>query len=108
LDRFLLKLAIGYPDRASEHRILTDSAQPPPHWMNWLRSPMRLRSSRFRIRRPTIRLDTSLVDYILDLVETSRHHEQLHLGVSPRGALALSQASQAAALLGGPRLCHAG
>ena len=52
-------------------------------------------------RVPKIAPDPAIVDYILDLVEASRHEEQLHLGVSPRGALALTQATQASALLNG-------
>jgi len=48
-----------------------------------------------------IRMDTSIVDYVLDLADATRRHEQLHLGVSPRGALALTQACQAAALVSG-------
>ena len=50
---------------------------------------------------PKVRLDPSIVDYILDLVEATRHDDQLHLGVSPRGALALTQAAQASAVLNG-------
>jgi MoxR-like ATPase len=46
-------------------------------------------------------MDSSIVEYILDLAEASRHDEQLHLGVSPRGALALTQAAQASAVLQG-------
>ena len=46
-------------------------------------------------------VDGKIVEYILDLVEATRHDEQLHLGVSPRGALALTQAVQASALLEG-------
>jgi MoxR-like ATPase len=45
------------------------------------------------------KMDASIVDYILDLAEATRHHDQLHLGVSPRGALALTQACQAAAVV---------
>jgi MoxR-like ATPase len=48
---------------------------------------------------PDIRMDPAVIDYILDLVDATRHNEDLHLGVSPRGALALTQASQAAAVL---------
>jgi len=48
-----------------------------------------------------VKVDSAIVDYILDLVEATRHDEQLHLGVSPRGALALTQAAQAAAVLAG-------
>jgi MoxR-like ATPase len=50
---------------------------------------------------PSIRIDGALIEYILNIVEASRNDEELHLGVSPRGALALTQACQAAALLKG-------
>jgi MoxR-like ATPase len=50
---------------------------------------------------PKVKLDGAIVDYILDLVDSTRHDEQLHLGVSPRGTLALTQAVQASALLEG-------
>jgi MoxR-like ATPase len=52
-------------------------------------------------RAPAVKLDASIVDYILDLITATREHDDLHLGVSPRGALALTQASQASALLNG-------
>jgi MoxR-like ATPase len=48
-----------------------------------------------------VRLDPSIVTYILDLLEATRKDERLHLGVSPRGGLALTQASQAAAMVRG-------
>ncbi len=100
LDRFLLKIAIGYPDRAAEHRILT--TQPSRNALDALQPVANAADIvELQDRAPQVRIDASLVDYLLDLVESSRHHEQLHLGVSPRGALALSQASQAAALLAG-------
>jgi MoxR-like ATPase len=100
LDRFLLKIAIGYPDRASEHRILT--TQPSRGALDSLKPVTdAAQIVELQDRVPNIRMDPSLVDYLLDLVESSRHHEQLHLGISPRGALALSQASQASALLTG-------
>src|SRR2546430_16576698 len=50
---------------------------------------------------PQVKLDTALIEYILNIVEATRNDEELHLGVSPRGALALTQACQAAALLKG-------
>src|SRR5207237_5406822 len=48
---------------------------------------------------PHTRTDGTIVEYILDLVDATRHEEQLHLGVSPRGALALTQAVQASAIV---------
>jgi MoxR-like ATPase len=95
-----LKIAIGYPDRAAERQIVT--TQPSRAALDALQPVANAADIvELQNRVPLIRIDTSLVDYLLDLVESSRHHEQLHLGISPRGALALAQASQAAALLAG-------
>ena len=100
LDRFLLRVTVGYPDRASEHRILT--VQPSRSRFDDLKPVMSAADViELQDRVPAVRLDTAIVDYILNIVEATRHDEELHLGVSPRGALALTQASQAAALLYG-------
>ena len=76
LDRFIVKIGLGYPDRAAEVVEMQD-------------------------RVPDVRMEPAVIDYILDLVDATRHHEDLHLGVSPRGTLALTGASQAAAVLAG-------
>ena len=52
-------------------------------------------------RVPQIRIDDRLVQYALDLVEVTREHEHLELGVSPRGTLSFIRAAQAAAMLAG-------
>jgi MoxR-like ATPase len=98
LDRFLLRVAVGYPDRGAEHKILT--TQPGRTVLNELK-PVMTRQEMVDLQDmvQTVRLDASIVDYILDLVDASRHEDQLHLGVSPRGALALSTACQAFAIL---------
>jgi MoxR-like ATPase len=100
LDRFLLRVNVGYPERAAEQRILT--TQPSRNALDNLKPVINAADViALQDHAPTIRLDTSIVDYILDLVDATRHSDELHLGVSPRGALALTQASQAAALLDG-------
>jgi MoxR-like ATPase len=100
LDRFLLRITVGYPDRSSEHRILT--LQPGRTKLDELRPVMTGRDVvELQNRVPQVRLDSAIVDYVLDLVEATRNNEQLHLGVSPRGSLALIAACQAAALLRG-------
>jgi len=100
LDRFLLRISLGYPDRASEHRILT--TQPNRVALETLKPVMTgAEVVAVQDRVTKIRMDQALVDYVLDLVEATRTDDQLHLGVSPRGALALTQASQAAALVHG-------
>ncbi len=100
LDRFILRIAVGYPERSSEHRILT--TQPGRNALDQLR-PVMTGAEIVQLQDlvPAIKLDPSIVDYVLDLVEATRHDEQLHLGVSPRGALALTQAVQASAVLNG-------
>jgi len=100
LDRFLVKVAVGYPPRASEYKILT--TQPGRSSLDNLRPVMSGDEVvEFQDLVPTVRIDPAVVDYILDLVEATRKHEQIHLGISTRGALALTSASQASAVLGG-------
>jgi MoxR-like ATPase len=100
LDRFLLKVAVGYPERSSEQRILT--TQPGRNALEQLQPVMTGQEViELQDRAPKIDMDPSIVDYILDLVEATRNHEDLHLGVSPRGSLALTQAAQASAVLEG-------
>jgi MoxR-like ATPase len=97
LDRFLLRLRIGYPDPASEREILrarenhsAESARPVLSADEVLHLQERVRS---------VSVDESLVDYMLAIVEKTRGHESLALGVSPRGAQALYRATQALALV---------
>jgi MoxR-like ATPase len=100
LDRFLLKIGLGYPERSNEHRILT--TQPGRNALEHL-TPVTGGAEIVRLQDlvPRTKMDPAIVEYILDLVETTRHDDQLHLGVSPRGALALTQAAQAAAVVCG-------
>ena len=98
LDRFLLRVSIGYPERSAEHRILT--LQPGRTRLEELKPVMSAREVvEMQDSVPAVKMDTAIVDYILDIVEATRGDEELHLGVSPRGALALSQACQASAVL---------
>jgi MoxR-like ATPase len=100
LDRFLLRVSVGYPDRAAEHRILTK--QPGRTILEDLKPVMTGQDIvAMQDAVPKVRLDTAIVDYILDIIEATRNDEELHLGVSPRGALALTQAVQASAYLNG-------
>jgi len=100
LDRFLLRISVGYPERSNEHRILT--TQPGRNVLEKL-EPVMAGSDVIELqdRSPTVKLDPAIVDYILDLIGATRESDELHLGVSPRGALALTQAAQASALLNG-------
>lgn len=99
-DRFLLRIDLGYPDRASEQRVLL--TQPSRNALQLL-APVVTAAQVVAAQDtvPQVRLDSAIVDYILDIVERTRNDDQLHLGVSTRGALALTAASQAHALLSG-------
>jgi MoxR-like ATPase len=100
LDRFILRISVGYPDRTAEHRILT--TQPGRYSLDHL-DPVLNAEDIVELQNlvPSIKMDPALVEYILDIVDATRHDEHLHLGVSPRGALALTQACQSAALVAG-------
>jgi len=100
LDRFLLRISVGYPDRASEQKILTQ--QPSRGALEQL-TPVIHADDVVKLQDlvPQVRLDASVVDYILDLVDATRDHEQLHLGVSPRGSIALTNTCQAWAVING-------
>jgi MoxR-like ATPase len=100
LDRFLLRVAVGYPERESERRILT--TQPGRYSLDALRPVMSGQEIiDLQDAVPQTKMDPAIVDYILDLVDATRHDDQLHLGISPRGALALTSAVQASAVLAG-------
>ncbi len=98
LDRFLLRIAIGYPSAEDERRVLF--AQQANHPIDALRAV----ASRDEIHQlqqevRTVRVDESLADYMLELAGRTREHDKLVAGVSPRGSLSLFRASQARALI---------
>ena len=100
LDRFLMRLRIGYPDRAAEREILTRhrGGEPVEH-LGPVAGAGEVAAAQQAVRQ--VRVDDSLRDYILDLVEGTRAHPNVYLGGSTRAALALYRAAQALALLEG-------
>ncbi len=104
LDRFLMRLSLGYPDREYEARVLTQD--PSLHALPSLEtilSPADLLG--LQAATDLVKIEDSLIAHLLDIVEATRLHEGLALGVSTRGALALRRASQASALLDGRDYC---
>src|SRR5579872_7103227 len=98
LDRFLMRLRIGYPDSASEREILRNFAEPGAV-IDPVLSAEDVLPLQAMVHR--VAVDESLVDYMLSIVEKTRTHESLALGVSPRGSQALYRAAQALALVEG-------
>ena len=99
LDRFLMRVRIGYPDAASERLILraSDDLEPAPV-RTVIRAPELLD---LQEQSRKVKVDDALLDYILAIVEKTRTHEALALGVSPRGSQALYRAAQAKAMIEG-------
>ncbi len=96
LDRFLLRLRIGYPDAASEREILRQTG--PAHGSQ-AAIMTAVEIEELQAAAPLVAVDEALAGYMLAIVEKTRTHEALSLGVSPRGAQALFRASQALAML---------
>jgi MoxR-like ATPase len=99
LDRFLMRVRIGYPDAASERLILRNSDDLEPPVIQPVLNRADLLELQERARAVTV--DDALLGYVLAIVEKTRTHEALALGVSPRGSQALFRAAQAKALLEG-------
>ena len=99
LDRFLMRIRIGYPDRDAEREILRNKDGVHAESVSAVLSSEELLQLQEQVSR--VKVDDSLVDYMLAIVEKTRQHESLALGVSPRGAQALYRATQALALLEG-------
>lgn len=100
LDRFMVCLEVGYPDRATERDVLKKHRTGEP--TDQLQSVADGESiSRLQQQVPDVRVDDSIADYMLDIVEATRSHAELALGVSTRGALTLYKATQAMALVSG-------
>jgi MoxR-like ATPase len=100
LDRFILRVSLGYPERSAEQKILL--TQPGRFSIEQLK-PVLTGQQVVELQDmcPKVRMDQAIVEYVLDLVEATRNDDQLHLGVSPRGALALTGACQASAIVAG-------
>ena len=100
LDRFLLRIPVGYPDREIELQVLTSHREGEP--VDSLQSVLtceQIVSLQNDVRQ--VKVEDSINHYVLDIVEATRHCDDLHIGVSPRGALALYRAAQASALVAG-------
>src|ERR1700704_697853 len=97
LDRFMLRLRIGYPEIAAEKQILRDREYDDP--LDDLASVMSANEVlELQENVSAVSVDDALVEYLMRIVAATRESEMLDLGVSPRGTLALFRAAQALAL----------
>jgi len=100
LDRFMIRVRIGYPKKSTEREILRK--QPARTLLGDLQPVMSIEQLiRLQQHVVEIRVADEILDYILAIVEATRRSDDLAIGVSPRGSLSLMQAARAAALLRG-------
>ena len=100
LDRFLLRTSMGYPEREDELQVLAshldgepvDSLQP-------VLDTQQVASLQRAVR--DIRIESTIYNYVLNIVEQTRRCDDLHVGASTRGAICLTRAAQALALIEG-------
>jgi MoxR-like ATPase len=104
LDRFMMRIQIGYPGPADEKTIL--KAERLQESVEDLKPVLTGREvEELQAAAERVRVDDSLVDYLLAIVHSTRNTALLSLGVSPRGAKALYKAAQAHALVEGRDYC---
>jgi MoxR-like ATPase len=100
LDRFLMKISIGYPTKAEEASILFRFQKNNPlHELKPVASLDELNELQVFVKN--VRVDESLASYIVDLISATRRHEHVALGCSPRASISLFRAAQAAAAYDG-------
>jgi MoxR-like ATPase len=100
LDRFLLRISVGYPSREDELQVLAihRGGEPLDH-LSPVIDCAQVSSLQQAVRQ--VAVDESIYEYVLDIVEATRNSAELHVGVSTRGALCLYRASQSLALIEG-------
>ncbi|HEX3836142.1 MAG TPA: MoxR family ATPase [Steroidobacteraceae bacterium] len=100
LDRFLMRVSLGYPDAASERRLLQgDEPREQLALIAAALDPAAILGMQHSVRQ--VHRSASVLDYVQRLVERSRTHADLKLGLSPRAALGLLRAAQAHAFIAG-------
>ena len=101
MDRFLLRIEMGYPDASSEREILRNQRHGADHGIEV--SPVASGADVLDMQAQVedVRVEETVLDYLMAIVEKTREHEHLALGVSPRGSMGLYRAAQALALTEG-------
>ena len=104
LDRFLMRIRMGYPSHETEREILRKRVgEDPVQSLEPVADVEDVLAMQNSVAQ--VKVDSSLHDYALEIVTRTRHSEQLSLGVSPRGTLMLQRAAQARAFLDGRDFC---
>lgn len=97
LDRFLMRVRLGYPSFEEEKLIVERAKQPPLDELEQVVGSEAVIALQRDVRK--IHVDTSIEDYIVRLVQATRDHKDIYLGASPRGSISLYRTSQALAMI---------
>jgi MoxR-like ATPase len=104
LDRFLMRISLGYPAPDDESRIINQ--QPARTTLTSLQPVLETEEVlELQAKVDQVKMDQALVDYVIALSSATRENEDLQIGLSTRGALALAQAAKATAILHGRDYC---
>jgi len=103
MDRFLLRIRIGYPEETHERRILRGAGAAILDRLEPVLSGEAVLDLQAQVE--TVKVEEGLLGYVMAIVQATRAHAALALGVSPRGSLALVRAAQALALTEGRPYC---
>jgi len=100
LDRFMLRLRMGYPIRSEERKVIASHRDGEP--VDGLGAVLTAEDV-LQLQRSVrmVQVDDAITDYLLDIVHATRRSEDLHVGVSTRGALTLYRAAQSLGLVSG-------
>lgn len=100
MDRFMMRISIGYPTPEDEWKIIrSQTTEHPLSKLTPVIQPTMIEELQMKV--DTIYIDDVLIDYIISIANFSRNHECLQLGISPRGSLHLTKAARALALIRG-------
>jgi MoxR-like ATPase len=100
LDRFLMRITLGYPNRAEEIEVLSRQEQSHPLGrLEQVVDAAELVAGQQAIK--SVHVDRLIKEYIVGVVSATRRHDDIYLGASPRGSLSLQTAAQARAAIGG-------
>ncbi|MDG2380496.1 MAG: MoxR family ATPase [Pirellulaceae bacterium] len=100
LDRFLIRISMGYPDRDEERQVLLNHRDAEPvSLLKPVITSEQIVELQSAVRQITV--EESIYDYLLDIVTATRECKELHVGVSTRGAICFYRASQALAKIDG-------
>jgi MoxR-like ATPase len=103
MDRFLLRIRVGYPDGEHEREILRGAGAARPDGVVPVLDAAAVADLQKAV--DTVQVEESILAYLMAIVQATRSHEALALGASPRGALALVTAAKALALADGRAYC---